>query len=307
MNKKITLASLTVLLICGAFNFADEILDKLGVHDPRYQVLNNVLNSYVKPTCSSGCHYFTIPRAAKLTDILSGDRKALAKESCEWLRSYCESADFHAAYQRKRLSEKPYNESPATIDQQSVDSYKELLANAKASLKTARTAQEKAMWSKMITENEYGLEQLQQEYPRTWEWNQKYPESTDSVVVRALRFYLSEAATVDFNAQLTQKGKIKIFSNPEYERKSNLWKAIYRAGKDVNEETKAFVNAWLKEGVHVSTEGYTAPEEKKSEVRPAASSGATTTEKMPEKTEDKTEKPGKKAGGFLKKIKKVLD
>lgn len=78
-------------------------------------------------------------------------------------------------------------------------------------------------------------------------------------------------------------------------------KAIYRAGKEVNDETRSFVTAWLKQGLHVSTEGYTAPSEKKDEVKAASSSATTTT------TDKAAEKTEKKAGGLLKKIEKVPD
>ena len=37
-----------------------------------------------------------------------------------------------------------------------------------------------------------------------------------------------------------------IFVNPDYEKKSKKWKAIYRAGKEVNDAVTAFVKDWLK-------------------------------------------------------------
>lgn len=302
MAKKISLVSLSILFVCGAFSFADEILDKLGVRDPRYQVLNNMMNTYINPNCTGGCQYFSIPRITKLTDIVSGDKKAMAKESCEWLKEYVESGAFHAAYQKKRLSEKPFEKDPVIPNAELIKSYTETLDFAKTSLKNAKTAEERENWRKTVASSEYSLVQAKEEYPMTWAWEQKFPESTDSVVTRALRYYLSESATVDFNAALTPRGKLKIFANPVYEKKSAMWKAIYRAGKEVNDETRSFVTAWLKQGVHVSTEGYTAPSEKNDEVKAASSSAATssTTDKPAEKTE-------KKAGGLLKKIKKVLD
>ncbi|PZR29815.1 MAG: hypothetical protein DI535_01555 [Citrobacter freundii] len=301
MTKKIFLISLSILVVCSAFKFGDEILDKLGVRDPRYQVLNNMMNTYINPNCTSGCQYFSIPRVNRLADIVSGDKKAMAKESCEWLKDYVESGEFHTAYQKKRLSEKPFEKDPVTPNDETIKSYTEALDFAKASLKDAKTAEEKETWRKAVASAEYSLLQAKEEYPMTWAWKQKYPESTDSAVTRALRYYLAESATVDFNAALTPRGKLKIFTNPVYEKKSAMWKAIYRAGKEVNDETRSFVTAWLKQGVHVSTEGYTAPSETKDETKATSSStNTTTTDKPAEKTE-------KKAGGLLKKIKKVLD
>ena len=76
-------------------------------------------------------------------------------------------------------------------------------------------------------------------------------KSTDSAIIRGLKFYLSEQATVDFGAQTILKGKTRYFVNPNYEKeKSTTWKTIYRAGKEVNTVVKTFVTDWLKKGVH---------------------------------------------------------
>ncbi len=56
-------------------------------------------------------------------------------------------------------------------------------------------------------------------------------------------------ATVDFNAQLNVAERKRRFVNAAYEAKPLKWKAIYRAGKKVNEVASAFVKDWLKEGI----------------------------------------------------------
>jgi hypothetical protein len=61
-----------------------------------------------------------------------------------------------------------------------------------------------------------------------------------------LNEYLELHATVDFNARLTGTGSNQKFVNPAYEKKSLKWKAIYRAGKDVNDVAAAFAKDWLK-------------------------------------------------------------
>ncbi|RYG42752.1 MAG: hypothetical protein EOO01_22505 [Chitinophagaceae bacterium] len=304
MNRKIAIALMSLLVICGAFNFADEILDKLGLRDPRYIVVNDLINTYINPGCSGGCDKLTVPHPRNLANLVTADKKALAKESCEWLKEYCQSAAFNTAYQKARLQAKPYNEQAVAIDQQNQENLKKILTDGQISLKAAKTPEEKAMWKGIVTSYEYQLALGAREYPMTWEWEQKYPASADSLVIRGLKYYLQQQATVDFDAALTSHGKVKVFARPDYEKKPAAWKAIFRAGKEVNEVAKAFVTNWLKEGVHVSTEGLAEPaavnKEMKSSVNEQPAAAAEAAGKA-------TEKPEKKSGGLFKKIKKVLD
>src|SRR4029079_10611126 len=83
--------------------------------------------------------------------------------------------------------------------------------------------------------------------PNKTKWEKKYPAVADTIIKRQLKEYLSLVASVDFNAELIPKGGKKIFANPEYERKSERWKACFRAGKEVNDAIKSFVQQWLKE------------------------------------------------------------
>jgi hypothetical protein len=78
-------------------------------------------------------------------------------------------------------------------------------------------------------------------------WETQYPEDSRQFVKARLQHYLSVAATVDFSAQLTEKYGRKRFVNPTYQARSNEWKMIYRAGKDVYEQAKPFVEQWIKE------------------------------------------------------------
>ena len=59
---------------------------------------------------------------------------------------------------------------------------------------------------------------------------------------------LSSGARVrQFAAQTAQQGGRVKFTNPAYERKSSVWKAMYRAGKAPTAALSEFCNAWLKE------------------------------------------------------------
>ena len=92
------------------------------------------------------------------------------------------------------------------------------------------------------------LEAAKKPFPGKASWEKKYPLNPAVLVKQRLQEYLQLAATVDFNAVLTAPDKynIKKFVNPAFEKKSNKWKAIYRAGKEVNDVVTAFVKDWLK-------------------------------------------------------------
>lgn len=67
------------------------------------------------------------------------------------------------------------------------------------------------------------------------------------VLKKKLQVVVKEAATVDFAAQTTQVRGRTTFVNPAYERKSSLWKAMFRAGKAPTVAAAEFSKAWLKE------------------------------------------------------------
>ena len=64
---------------------------------------------------------------------------------------------------------------------------------------------------------------------------------------RVLAQVVAEAPTVDFAAQTVQKNSSVVFVNPAYEKKSIVWKAMYRAGKAPTAAGVEVARAWLKE------------------------------------------------------------
>ncbi len=59
--------------------------------------------------------------------------------------------------------------------------------------------------------------------------------------------FLDEMSNIDFDAALTEKNGKQLFVNPDYERKSNRWKMAFRAGKEVIEPARIFVQQWADE------------------------------------------------------------
>jgi hypothetical protein len=93
-------------------------------------------------------------------------------------------------------------------------------------------------------------------------WEGKFPEDPSLIVKKRLEEYLALVRTVDFEAQLSAPDayKVRKFVNPAYEKKSMQWKALYRAGKEVNLEVTKFVNDWLKGEVIATVKTKMIPE-----------------------------------------------
>lgn len=71
--------------------------------------------------------------------------------------------------------------------------------------------------------------------------------SLKAVLRSKLPTVVKEAASVDFAAQTVQQGNRTRFANPAYEKKSSVWKAMYRAGKAPTVAALEFARGWLKE------------------------------------------------------------
>ncbi len=258
----------TALLVCSiailAFKTADDIIEKLGLSAQTAQqhILGNIVGDFRhepidvsvteddgndSPSADAQRKQFRIPVADQLPQAASGDKAALAKALCMYVKSYVNSPEFRAAYQQAREAAKPSSE-PMQID---ITALKASLKELETSLTTMKAHK---MPATMIQQMEKGIAQQKQliaqnsdPTPNKTRWLQQYPEDPSMAVKRRLEEYLKLAATVDFNAATT--GKYRKFTNPVYEAKSLKWKAIYRAGKEVNAVTAAFVKQWLQEGI----------------------------------------------------------
>jgi hypothetical protein len=67
------------------------------------------------------------------------------------------------------------------------------------------------------------------------------------MVKEQLKKFVSLATSVDFQAQLTTKYSRQVFVNPEYEKKDNLWKLMYRAGPEAANAAREYAQGWLAE------------------------------------------------------------
>jgi len=246
------------VIVFSAFKVASDIIEKLG-GDHKW-VEQNIFNDLVgdhdhEPvdvsiiTENDESRSFKIPYFKLLPSIINGDKQGSAKEACQYVKDYINSDEFIAKYNDARSKAKPTSE-PYRLDAETIANYKTMLKESEANL-----AQMKAngMSQEYIKQMEAGIAEQKKliadqsdPTPNKTKWQQMYPENPAVLIKARLKEYLDLVATVDFTAELKDVSRMKKFVNPAYEAKSLKWKAIYRAGKDVNDVAVAFVQDWLK-------------------------------------------------------------
>lgn len=247
--KKITYILLATLLLfvgLSAFTVSSTsaiILEKLGVNESnaKYAIEDMVMRNRLY-----------IPKATLLSNLAIGDKSAAALELAQYIKSYTQSEEFKLAYEKLRQEHKPTFE-PDPMPEATINTMKETLATMED---MANNKDFTAYMSKADLDNMHeGIEDMRMEIqkamdptPNKTKWEKEYPANINVLVKKRLEDYLALSATVDYNAQLTtnQYNK-KIFVNPDYERKSASWKACFRAGKEVNDQMRAFAEKWIKE------------------------------------------------------------
>ena len=125
--------------------------------------------------------------------------------------------------------------------------FEQMLDAAKKNLKDAQDPNNKML--KNYAQNFEEMKKMMQEgYDnQIREWEKKYPANHLLYVKEKLQAYLDATEDIDFSAPLLEKGGVKYFVNPKYERMGNRWKLAYRAGKDAVEAGRSFAKQWIAE------------------------------------------------------------
>lgn len=269
MKKKIgwTCFVLTFLTI-SAFTLTDSIIRQLGLSHQTAQeyILNNITGNFRHQpvdisvveddgstnTLNAQLKAFRVPRVNLLAAIIQNDKAGAAKELCAYVKQYVNSEEFAIAYTRAREAAKPTGE-PYRMDAAAIAALKKNLKEMEENLVKMKNAKMPANTIKQMEDGIAAQKKVIAEQndpaPNTTLWNKMYPANPADAIKARLQEYLATAATVDFAATTTGTGSNKKFTNAAYEKKNLQWKAIYRAGKDVNTVITAFVNQWLKEGI----------------------------------------------------------
>jgi hypothetical protein len=262
MRKKLLLYTIAAgSLLFVAFKVTGDIIAKLGMRSDHAQkyVLCNLLGNFQEESADDNGpfskepeqQYFQLPYLKLLPSIINGDKAGAAKELCAYIKMYCNSEEFMTAYMAKREKNKPTSEparpNAATI-KATRDSYEKMEAElAKSKKKPGATPEMFASFDASQKQRRDLLAQWQDSTPNKRKWEKLYPADPSVIVKKRLEEYLALVATVDFSAALIAgKDNKKVFADPKYEKKSLQWKAVYRAGKEVNDIVSAFVKEWLK-------------------------------------------------------------
>jgi len=258
-------ASSTLLSFVVADRLAEDIWKRLGIN--RQEGTEKIRNSFI----SGYLHYEGL---SNVKNLALNDRAMVAKDLMTSARQYLSSPTFKAEYDKMRAASRPTEPEDRTqtkeqIRQTEVDKLKKsilametvaksLPADQQKSYQVSTDALRKAMKDyqdpnnktiEAMYRNQLGDRQreLARHQEDTKKWETEYPADCKQFVRARLQHYLDIAGTVDFSAALVEKGGKKRFVNPAYQSKNNEWKMIYRAGKEVYEQAKVFIDQWVKE------------------------------------------------------------
>ncbi len=253
MKKNLLLIfSLSIIVFMSSYKMLDDVITKMGMQHQtaQYYISNNFLGNFDRGNADG--NDFEIPYVKMLPSIIAGDKTTIAKDLCAYIKQYVNSQEFFDTYTKKRNeakpTEEPWRPDQATIADQkkSIKENEKMLAEFKKNKQiSAATIQQ---MEKGIADQKKMIEEWSDPAPNNTKWEKNYPVDPAVLIKRRLEEYLALVATVDFNATLTAPDKYgkKKFVNPEFEKKSEKWKAVFRAGKEVNDVVIAFAKDWLK-------------------------------------------------------------
>jgi hypothetical protein len=242
---------------------ADDFLKQLGI-------TQITADEKISTTMLEGSFDAYGVKKAKLIPVAL--RSMVAKDAFAYAKKHVSGASYIRQYNILREKHKPVYvplKTPDQLMQENIAEYKKSVLEAEKSLQKA-DASMKGIFEKILAETkkrqleaedpnnkqyvtyrknyEGGEKTNKQNHERMLaEWEQKYPADHMLFIKKRLLQFMQETEGIDFAATTTLKNGKYIFDNPQYERKSNRWKMSYRAGKEVVETSRAFVEQWLSE------------------------------------------------------------
>jgi FMN phosphatase YigB (HAD superfamily) len=149
---------------------------------------------------------------------------------------------------QKSLEELKVSKSQAPADQQAM--FDETIKMLEEQLKEIDNPENPMFSPEMDQYSQMGYDmQMEQHKKDIAEWETKYPVNNPNQLIKTwLESFLEKSKGIDFAAQtaIDEKGRT-LFVKQDYERKDNLWKLCYRAGKETTESARKFAQNWLGE------------------------------------------------------------
>lgn len=251
--------------VAAAAISAANVLTQLGISAAQAQ-------EAVKEAVNSGWFNYRAARTAFLA-APPAVRAEMAEGMIAWARTFASTPEFKAAYQQARANRKPTapsfegtpeqefqrerdkqqadmaksaEEMKATLAQMPADQRKQIEEAMKTSTQMMAQLDTPEMRKMQIDGIRMTRSQQQQDYEAALAtWQQDFPEDVNAVVARRLTSFLEQTADVAFHAKLTPCGDKKCFADAQYERKPEIWKVAYRAGKEPVTRARAAAQAWL--------------------------------------------------------------
>lgn len=253
-----TICSFTVQKI------GDDFLKQLGItkQSADEKITNSIIGGYIDA--------YGVKNAK---NIALGNRKAVTLDLLNYIKKYVSSPAFVKEYKDLRDRNKPRQEAlqtPEEMQASQIALYKKNVADIETSIKNTADATVKKFFETSLEQAKKSLKEAQdpnnkylasyrKNYPQSAknfkdsydrsiaDWNTKYPQNQLLFVKKRLQDFLAATSNIDFSAELTEKNGKKVFVNPEYEHKDNRWKMAFRAGKEVVEPARDFVQKWMEE------------------------------------------------------------
>ena len=205
-------------------------------------------------------------------NIATGNRAGVANSLLVYTKQYTGGEAFQKEYRQLRENNKPQAQNVQTPEEMRtgmIEQYKKSLTETEASMKKS-DASMKNIFEPIIATLKQQLKDVEdpnnkmianykKNYPemiksleasnkqRLAEWEQKYPANQQLFLKARLQQFLEETGNIDFGAQLVEKNGKKYFADPAYEHMGNRWKLAFRAGKEVVEPARVFVQKWIDE------------------------------------------------------------
>lgn len=218
---------------------------------------------------------FYLPGIKELKSVALNDRAAKVEVVGNYVKDFTKTEEFKKRYNEYREQRKP---TPPEKPKTAAELKKEYKADMQKSLeemkvsKSQAPADQQAMFDETIKMLEQQLKDIDNpdnpmfspqmdEYSKmaydqqmeahkndVAEWEAKYPANNPNPLIKNwLESFLDQTKDVDFSAQTAIDKNRTLFVKQEYERKNNLWKLCYRAGKETTDAGRKFTQNWLKE------------------------------------------------------------
>jgi hypothetical protein len=252
-------------LICSftVQKITNDFLKELGLtkKGADKQITNSIIGGYINT--------YGI-RNAK--NIASANRKAVTLDLLNYIKKYVSDPAFVKEYNGMRERYKPVDEilqTPEQMRSDNIAAYKKTVAEAEQNVKKVDPSI-KQIFEKALEDSKKALKDAEdpnnkyyvnyaKNYPQLAknfkenhdrviaDWNTKYPQNQLLFVRKRLQEFLNATTDIDFSAELIEKKGKKIFVKPEYEHKDSRWKMAFRAGKEVVDPARDFVQKWIDE------------------------------------------------------------